>query len=348
MKMKSAVLASALVAVSSVFADGSSLYESDVIYTNWFDQATGGSITEESPVYLGGDAIASPQDGYAVTAQVTVVIHATVPTAAPTNITVNSSSVSPKGSICAAVDGVTTNWYGLKYENSAYAWTALATAENAAFTAPANNTEYTLVTEFDDITDGANRVRYWVGEQCSKWYTSGHTNALTKVGLDGSGSYTKVVGLLVNAWTETNIDASIPISISKTMLATMGVSTANTTPAAIKTILNTVQDNGIAAWANYALGISDNVTVAVDPAKKPFAAPVQNNNSSELTFKLGGVSARTEVADVKYAIETLASPDATSGTPSGYVAADSEQTITLEPTAVKYYRVKVQIDEKSN
>ena len=337
MKMKSAVLASALVAVSSVFA--TSLYDSDVIYTNWFNVATEGSITEETPADF-GTAIATAQDGYAVTAEVSVVIHAALPDV-PAAITVESDSISPKGSICAADVNGTAKWYGLTYENSDYDWTALAKEGDVAFSAPNDNAEYTLVTEFDD-TDSAHRVRYWVGDQCSKWYTSGHANALQKVRLAGTGSYTKVVGLLVNAWTGTSIEA-VPITISKDMLAAMGVSTANTTPAEIVTALKTPQANQIATWANYALGI--NGTVA---ANKPFAAPVQNGNDSTLTFKLGGVSARTEVADVKYAIETLTSPDATSGKTSEYVAAGSDQTITLDSSAVKYYRVKVQIDAKSN
>ena len=347
MKMKSAVLASALVAVSSVFA--TSLYDSEVIYTNWFNQVESSAVEIESiaPVLLNGDAITSNQDGYAVTAQVTVVIHATVPTAAPTNITVNSSPVSPKGSICAAYDGNTAKWYGLKYENSAYAWTELAKEGDEPFSTPDNNTEYTLVTEFDDITDGANRVRYWVGNQCSKWYTSGHNNALKMVGLDGSGSYTKVVGLLVNAWTGTGIE-DVPIAISKATLVAMGVDTANTTPDAIKAILNTTQDNGIAAWANYALGISDNINNTVAAAKKPFAAPVQNSNDSTLTFKLGGVNARTDVADVKYAIEALDAPDGSYSGALTYQDATATTDITLDSSGVKYYRVKVQIDAKGN
>ncbi len=340
MKMKSAVLASALIAVSSAFA--TSLYESEVIYTNWFNRVVSSAVEIESiaPVLLNGDAITSVQDGYAVTAQVTVVIHATVPTDAPTNITVNSSPVLPKGSICAAYDNGVAKWYGLTYENSAYAWTALAKEGDVSFSTPDNNTEYTLVTEFDD-TDSDHRVRYWVDGQCSKWYTSGHNSALKMVGLDGSGSYTKVVGLLVNAWS-TTID-SVPISISKATLVAMGVDTANTTPAAIVSALTTPENNGIAKWANYALGID-----GTNEDNKPFAAPVQNSKSDKLTFKLGGVNANTGVADVKYAIETLALPNDTSGSTSEYVAAGTEQTITLEPSAVKYYRVKVQIDAKGN
>ena len=346
MKMKSAVLASALVAVSSVFA--TSLYDSDVIYTNWFNQVKNSAVEIESiaPVLLNGDTITSNQDGYAVTAQVTVVIHATVPTDAPTNIMISSSSIYPKGSICAAYDNNSVaKWYGLTHESSDYAWTELklASDETAPFDSPANNAEYTLVTEFDD-TGSAHRVRYWVGKQCSKWYTSGHNNALKMVGLDGSGSYTKVVGLLVNAWSAT-ID-SVPISIDKTMLAAMGVNTANTTPNAIKDILNTVQGNGIKAWANYALGISDNVNNTVAATKKPFAAPVQNSDPAELTFKLGGVSARTEVADVKYAIETLTSPTANSSGDLTYKSASETTDIKLDSSEVKYYRVKVQIDAK--
>lgn len=333
MKMKSAVLASALVAVSSVFAD--SLYDSEVIYTNWFNvaQSSAVKINEDVPVFFGDNA-ADSSNGYAVTAQVTVVIHATVPTAEPTNITVNSVSVAPKGSICAAYDNNSVaKWYGLQKAGGTYGWvelTGMATPTEAS---------HTLVTEFDDKTDSGNRVRYWVDGKSSGWLTSGHKNALTKVGLAGSGYYTEVVGLLVNAWS-TTID-SVPISISKATLVAMGVDTANTTPDAIVTALTTPESNGIAKWANYVLGIN-----GATAANKPFAAPVQNGNDSTLTFKLGGVNARTGVADVKYAIETLASPTAESGSTSDYVAAGTDQTITLDvPDTVKYYRVKVQIDQ---
>lgn len=338
MKMKSAVLASALVAVSSAFA--TSLYESEVIYTNWFNRVVSSAVEIESiaPVLLNGDAITSVQDGYAVTAQVTVVIHATVPTDAPTNITVNSSPVLPKGSICAAYNGDTAKWYGLMYENSGYAWTELklASDETTLFNSPTNNTEYTLVTEFDD-TDSDHRVRYWVDGQCSKWYTSGHNSALKMVGLDGSGSYTKVVGLLVNAWS-TTID-SVPISINKAMLAAMSVSTENTTPDAIVTALTTPESNGIAKWANYVLGID-----GTNEDNKPFAAPVQNGSANTLAFKLGGVNPTEGTgATVTYGVAAVNSPSATAE-PSNYV--DPSSTITLNvPDTVMYYRVKVKIDQ---
>lgn len=344
MKMKSAVLASALVAVSSVFAD---IYTNGDIYNSWF---TAGSDTPtpidtdlDSPTIVNDNTSATASDGYAVTAQVTVVIHAALPQPDALILTDGINTLNPKGSICAAYDNNgAAKWYGLQKVGNTYSWVELT-----GMTAP-TEASHTLVTEFDDKGENVHNVRYWVDGVSSSWLTSGHKNALTKVGLAGGtgSSYTKVVGLLVNAWSAT-ID-SVPISIDKAMLAAMGVSTANTTPDAIKTKLNTVQGNGIKAWANYALGISDNVNDTVAATKKPFAAPVQNNSSSTLTFKLGGVNTNKGVADVKYAIETLASPTAESGTTSEYVAAGTEQTIDLNSSAVKYYRVKVQIDAKSN
>lgn len=345
MKMKSAVLASALVAVSSVFA--TSLYDSDVIYTNWFNQATGGTITEDNPVFLDNNgAAATTSNGYAVTAEVSVVIHAAAPTSAPTNITVNSNSVLPKGSICAAYDNNgTAQWYGLQNVSGTYSWVPLTTAASASFTSPTNNTAYTLVTEFDDVTSSSNRVRYSVisgnSTQTSGWYTSGHTNALQKVGLAGTGSYTKVVGLLVNAWTETDIDSSIPIAISKATLVAMGVSTENTTPEAIVSALTTSENNGIAKWANYVLGID-----GTNATNKPFAAPVQNSDSSTLTFKLGGVNPPTDTgATVTYAVETLDTPTANYSGNLTYKSASETTEIDLDSSAVKYYRVKVKIDQ---
>ena len=346
MKMKSAVLASALVVVSAAFAD---IYQDGDIYGSWFtttpESSTAIDTELNAPIFVSGDTLANASDGYAVTAEVSIVIHSTRPSV-PTDITVNSVSVSPKGSICAAYDSNgMAKWYGLKYENSNYSWVELTDIT----TTPVDAQSYTLVTEFDDTTSSSHRVRYSVisgnTTQTSVWYPSGHANALKKVGLAGTGSYTKVVGLLVNAWSETIND--VPISISKATLAAMGVSTENTTPEAIKTILNTVQGNGIKAWANYALGISGNVNDTVADTKKPFAAPVQNSDSSKLTFKLGGVKPPADTgATVTYAVETLTSPTGESSGNLEYKSASDTTDINLaDLTTVKYYRVKVKIDQ---
>lgn len=331
MKVKSAVLASALVAVSSVFADGSSLYDSDVIYTNWFNRVVSPKAEIDGLVLLNGETIASVQDGYAVTADVSVVIHASLPSA-PTNITVATVSIPPKGSICAAYDNNgDAKWYGLQKAGNTYDWVELNGLE------PPTEGSHTLVTEFDDKGEEVHNVRYWVDGNSSGWLTSGHKNALTKVGLDGSGSYTKVVGLLVNAWS-TTID-SVPISINKAMLATMGINTANTTPAEIVKALKAEQVNGIAAWANYVLGID-----GTNEDNKPFAAPVQNSKSDKLTFKLGGVKPVAGTgATVTYGVAVVDSPSET-GEPTKYV--DVGDSIELNvPTTVKYYRIKTKIDQ---
>ena len=337
MKMKSAVLASALVAVSSVFAAD--------ITAPWFTKTpTGneGSIDCElnNPVIVNGNA-AAVANYYAVTANVSIIIHAACPQPSELTLTEgNNTLLNPKGSICAAYDGNTAKWYGLTYENSAYAWTELklATDGTTLFTTPSEGA-YTLVTEFDDNT----RVRYSVisgnTTETSGWLTSGHNDPLKKVGLAGTGTYTKVIGLIAYSVAQTT--GTIPITIDTSTLNDMGVTA--TTASEIVAALTTPQDNGIAKWANYALGI--NGTVA---ANKPFAAPVQNNTSSTLTFKLGGVNANTEVADVKYAIETLDAPNGNVEATSTAVAAGADTTINLTPSAVKYYRVKVQIDAKGN
>lgn len=331
MKVKSAVLASALVAVSSAFA--TSLYESDVIYTNWFNRVESPAAAIDGLVFLNSETIASVQDGYAVTAEVSVVIHASLPSA-PTNITVATESIYPKGSICAAYDNNgDAKWYGygLQKAGDTYGWvelTGMATPTEAS---------HTLVTEFDDKGDGVHNVRYCVDGVSSDWLISGHRNKLTKVGLDGSGSYTKVVGLLVNAWS-TTID-SVPISINKAMLATMGINTANTTPAEIVKALKAEQVNGIAAWANYVLGID-----GTNEDNKPFAAPVQNSKSDKLTFKLGGVKPVAGTgATVTYCVAVVDSPSET-GEPTQYVDVDDSIELNV-PTTVKYYRIKTKIDQ---
>ena len=334
MKMKSAVLASALVAVSSVFAD---IYTNGDIYNSWFTAGSGTATPIDtdldSPTIVNGNTSATASDGYAVTAQVTVVIHAALPQPDALILTDGINTFNPKGSICAAYDNGVAKWFGLKKENDTYSWVALAGMDMPT------EASHTLVTEFDDKGVGVHNVRYWVDGVSSGWLTSGHKNALTKVGLAGGtgSSYTKVVGLLVNAWSAT-ID-SVPISIDKAMLAAMGVSTANTTPEAIVAALKTPQDNGIAKWANYALGID-----GTNEDNKPFAAPVQNGSANTLTFKLGGVNPTAGTgATVTYGVAAVDSPSATAE-PSNYV--DPSSAITLDvPDTVKYYRVKVKIDQ---
>ena len=340
MKVKSAVLASALVAVSSAFAAD--------ITAPWFTKTpTGneGSIDCElnSPVIVNGNA-AAVANYYAVTANVSIIIHAALPQPSELTLKEGNNTFNPKGSICAAYDDGTAKWYGL----SNGSWTELKLAGGETSFSPPSETTYTLVTEFDDDT----KVRYSVisgnTTQTSGWLTSGHNDPLKKVGLAGTGTYTKVIGLIAYSVAQTT--GTIPIAIDTSTLSKMGVSTENTTPKAIVDALTTPQNNGIAAWANYVLGITEKVTDTVTATKKPFAAPVQNNDPSKLTFKLGGVNPRTDVADVKYAVETLTSPTANSPGNLTYKSASEPTDITLDhtDTAVKYYRVKVQIDAKSN
>lgn len=334
--MKSAVLASALVAVSSVFAGN--------ITAPWFTKTpTGseGSIDCElnDPVIVNGNA-AAVANYYAVTANVSIIIHAACPQPGELTLTEDNNTFYPKGSICAAYDNNdTAKWYGLTYENSTYAWTELKLAGGETPFSTPSETTYTLVTEFNDET----KVRYSVisgnTTQTSDWLTSGHNDPLKKVGLAGTGTYTKIIGLIAYSVAQTT--GTIPIAIDTSTLNDMGVTA--TTASEIVSALTTPELNGIAKWANYALGIDGTVK-----ANKPFAAPVQNSTASTLTFKLGGVSARTDVADVKYAIETLDSPNGDVKATSTAVAAGTDQTITLESSKVKYYRVKVQIDAKSN
>lgn len=336
MKMKSAVLASALVAVSSAFAAN--------ITAPWFTKTpTGseGSIDRElnNPVIVNGNA-AAVANYYAVTANVSIIIHAACPEPSELTLTKDNNTFNPKGSICAAYDNNgAAKWYGLQNDSGTYSWVPLTTAGSASFTPPTENATYTLVTEFDDLTSSSHRVRYSVisgnTTQTSDWYTSGHANALQKVGLAGTGTYTKIIGLIVYNVAQTT--GTIPIAIDTSTLKDMGVTA--TTASEIVAALTTPENNGIAKWANYALGID-----GTNEANKPFAAPVQNSDSSKLTFKLGGVKPPADTgATVTYGVAEVSSPSATEE-PSRYV--DPNSTIEFGvPDTVKYYRVKVKIEQ---
>ena len=327
MKMKSAVLASALVAVSSVFADNN-------ITAPWFTKTpTGsGSIDCElnNPVIVNDNAAAAA-NYYAVTANVSIIIHAALPQPSELTLKEGNNTFNPKGSICAANDGNTAKWYGLDNGN----WTELKLAGGETSFSNPSETTYTLVTEFDDDT----KVRYSVisgnTTQTSGWLTSGHNDPLKKVGLAGTGTYTKVIGLIAYSVAQTT--GTIPITIDTSTLNDMGVTA--TTASEIVAALTTPQDNGIAKWANYALGIDGTVA-----ANKPFAAPVQNSKSDKLTFKLGGVNPVAGTgATVTYGVAVVDSPSDTAE-PAEYVGVGDSIELAV-PNTVKYYRIKTKIDQ---
>ena len=117
----------------------------------------------------------------------------------------------------------------------------------------------------------------------------------------------------------------------------MGVTA--TTASEIVAALTTTQANGIAAWANYALGINGTVE-----ANKPFAAPVQNGDSTMLTFKLGGVKPVAGTgATVTYGVAEVNSPSDTAE-PAQYVGVGESVELKV-PNTVKYYRIKTKIDQ---
>ena len=108
MKMKSVVLAAATAVASSAFAQ---IFVTGDIYTEWFNSTDDVEFDTplDSPSVI-TPPVASSADGYAVTAAVTIVVHAELPA-----VPANYDGRSPKGAICAAVseNSVATNWYGL-------------------------------------------------------------------------------------------------------------------------------------------------------------------------------------------------------------------------------------------
>ena len=196
MKMKSVVLAAATAVASSAFAQ---IFNNGDVYAEWF--ATNSVQTDaimpggefdtplDSPIAI-TNTPAKAYDGYAVTAQVSIVVHAELP-AVPSQF----DNLNPKGAICAAVTNspsISTNWYGL----ADGAWLALEGVGTPT------EADHTLVMEFKD-KGGAQEVRYSIDgtnatNGVSGWLRSGSGAAPSRVAFAGMGSYTSLTGILVN------------------------------------------------------------------------------------------------------------------------------------------------------
>lgn len=197
MKMKRVVLAAALVAASSAFAQ---IFDSGDVYGPWFETNSvlaSGAVIDTPDLntftFVCSNTVAGPSAGYVVTADVQIVIHAELP-ARPANF---ESTIQPKGAICAVETNVTevataTNWYGL------------VNNEWAKLNCDVEPTEgwHSLVMEFQD-----SLVRYIIdGSICTTnsvdWLASGHGNAPQSVAFAGLGKWRYVKGLTVTAKVE--------------------------------------------------------------------------------------------------------------------------------------------------
>lgn len=334
MKIKSIVLTAALATAFSAFSDSASVdvdwFTTNAISVVKFDR----NIND--PVVV-TNSVAAPLEtayisGYAITAYVTNLV---VFAAKPGTELPSVDTKSAKGAICAAVEGATTNWYGL----STSGWQTLTNLGT-----PVENASYALKMEFKN--DSGAKVRYSVNG----------TNGLTENDgwLASTGLYEKPdfyafagMGFCTNIVGEVFID--VPAGS-----AGVDVQDANGIPVG-RIIIETEKldadeandpgANGLKKWVNYVLGISN-----TDAAAKPYAAPVQNSDPSVLTFELGGVDAEKVLgqsvtgAKVTYTVETLESPTATSGTSGDYVEPNDPVSVNLDSEHVKYYRIKIKID----
>ena len=132
------------------------------------------------------------------------------------------------------------------------------------------------------------------------------------------------------------------IAFEPTALAAIGVNTDGKTDVEIASSLAGKGSNGIANWQNYVLGLRTD-----DANAKPYTAPVQNADSSKLTFSLGGVDVNASSgATVRYGVQVADSPTSfREGDPdSDWVDSGETVEMTAEPSGVKYYRIKVKID----
>ena len=331
MKIKSIVLTAALATAFSAFSDSVNVdwFTTNATSVTSFDTAVGNPVvvTNNVEAPLGIASIS----GYAITAYVTNLV---VFASTPDKKDLNSNT---KGAICAAVEGATTNWYGL----SSSEWTKL-TALSAA---PEENASYALKMEFK--SDSGAKVRYSVNGILADngWLDAPDTYVQPNwYAFAGMGFCTNIVG-------EVFIDvpaSSAGVDVQDANGTKVGKIIIDTTKLAASEA-NDSGANGLKKWVNYVLGI-DNPTAT----SKPYAAPVQNNKGNKLTFSLGGVGnvlgQDVTGAKVTYTVETC---NSTSGTWSSAVDTKAEAEYKepgysfneiAVPSGVQYYRIKIKID----
>ena len=327
MKIKSIVLTAALATAFSAFSESVNVdwFTTNATSVASFDTAVGNPVVVTNDV----NAPIATFSGYAVTAYVTnLVVFAEKPAA-------NALKDGAKGAICAAYDSsepVGNKWYGL---SNAVEWVELSGS-------PSDNTAHALKMEF---IKAGSKVRYVIDAGTpSNWFDTPAYDQPNLYAFAGMGFCTNIVG-------EVFID--VPAGF-----AGVEVEDANGIPVGRIIIdaekldekdANNSGANGLKKWVNYVLGISN-----ADAAAKPYAAPVQNNSSNTLTFKLGGVHAldqSTTGAKVTYTVEQLETPNAASGSSTklnnidnGYVGPNDPVSVDLPSSGVKYYRIKIKID----
>ena len=234
--------------------------------------------------------------------------------------------------------------------SGAVAW--MATANGAwvelSGPAPATNTAYTVKTELDL---GAKKLRHSVKKASEAegdftvlgdWLPANVGNpALTNILAVGDFDTAILTGTCPNA-TNIAVAGAGSIAFYPNELKAIGMDTDGKTYEQIASSLADDGLNGIAKWQNYVLGIS-----TTDPNAKPYAAPVQNADPSNLTFSLGGVNVNASSgATVQYGVQVgtdPASPTSFTG-PTSWVNPGETVEMTADTANVKYYRVKVKID----
>ena len=231
--------------------------------------------------------------------------------------------------------------------SGAVAW--MATANGAwvelSGSAPATNTAYTVKTELDL---GAKKLRHSVMASGASKYTTLYKTmpgdwlpanvgnpALTNILAVGDFDTATLSGTC-QASSDIAVTGAGSISFDPAALEAIGITSD------VEAALNAKGANGITNWVNYVLGISTTQANA-----KPYTAPVQNAESSKLTFSLGGVNVNASSgATVQYGVQVgtdPASPTSFTG-PTSWVNPGESVELTADTANVKYYRVKVKID----
>ena len=200
---------------------------------------------------------------------------------------------------------------------------------------PELNIAYVVKTELDL---GAKKLRHFVKSGTSGFTALGDwlpaaTNSPVLSSIVAFGDFESItLNGKRQTFSEVDVTGAGNLSFNPTALEEVGI-TDNFAKA-----LNATGANGLTNWVNYVLGINTTQANA-----KPYTAPVQNADPSNLTFALGGVDVNASSgATVKYAVGEVDSPSS-DFTPSSWVNPD--EAIQLEvPSGVKYYRMKVKIE----
>lgn len=251
---------------------------------------------------------------------------------------------------CQMLNGSTIDLSGKK---STWSTTTDSSYENGPLTVTfANNAKVTIDVHDREFTDG---------EQVVTWTTApdnidGLTFELDAASKDAGYKLEKTdAGLFARVDTGSEITVEEMATLLPMGLDGQPIDFTSKNAAEIKKILDTTADNGLSVNKNIILGITQDNNGQF--TKKPYlkADASAGVEDGKIKFAFGGITPKTDKADITYTIESAGTIDATNWDEAARGSLQSSGTTATaalpDPgegeSAVKYFKVRFNISEKA-